>query len=267
MIDHMYNISSVFIALILFVSMIGTIEIGRTLGRRAQYSSDDTFKGYVNTVSGSLLGILALLLGFTFSLSLQRFDSRSEAVISESNAIGTTYLRSQLLPVSVLSDVQRTLRQYLDLRIKASMINLAHEHERDELLAEAEKIQTTLWGYARQAVQEDPNPVTTGLFVQSLNELIDSFDRRNAELMRHVPEPVLILLYITFLMVGVALGYGAGIAGHWTPFITYILVTLIVVLVFIVVDLDRPRRGLIEVSQQSLIDLRTSLDDLGLSNE
>ena len=265
--EYMYNINSFYIALILFVSLITAIEIGRILGQRTVSSTDDSFNGHINTISGSLLGVLALLLGFTFSLSLQRFDSRSAAVVSESNAIGTAYLRSQLLPVSVLSDVQDALRKYLDLRIDASVITLAHESEREVLLAEAEKVQAILWAYARQAVQEDPNPVTTGLFVQSLNELIDSFGRRNAELMHHVPEPVLFLLYVTFLMAGMTLGYGAGVAGHRTSFITYMLVILIVVLVFIIIDLDRPRRGLIEVSQQSLFDLRASLNDVSLPKE
>jgi uncharacterized YccA/Bax inhibitor family protein len=122
-------------------------------------------------------------------------------------------------------------------------------------------MQSDLWSYARQAASEDPNPVTVGLFVQSVNDLIDNFGRRNAELDRHVPEAVLLLSYGTFLMVGAVIGYSAGVSGHRASFVTYVMVLLVVVLVFIIIDLDRPRRGLIEVSQESLIDLRSAISE------
>jgi uncharacterized membrane protein (Fun14 family) len=98
------------------------------------------------------------------------------------------------------------------------------------------------------------------LFIQALNELIDSYGRRDAALGRHVPELVLFLLYGTFLMTGGVVGFAAGVAGHRASIVTYILVILIVVLTFIIVDLDRPRRGLIQVSQSSLIDLGAAID-------
>ena len=258
--EFMYNINSVLIAGVLFVSMVLAIEMGYRLGLRTRVSANDAFKTHVNTIGASLLGILALLLGFTLSLSLQRFDNRSQAVVEEANAIGTAYLRSQLLPASVRNDVQKLLREYLDLRIQAGAITLADQAERVVVLADANRTQTALWDYARQAAEEEPNPVTVGLFIQSLNELIDNFGRRDAALNRHVPEAVLLLLYGTFLMAGAIVGYGSGIAGYRTSFATYIMVALIVVLVFIIIDLDRPRRGLIQVSQKSLIDLQAVIN-------
>lgn len=255
----MYNINSVFIAGILFVSMVLAIEMGYRLGVKAQPSANEAFKSHVNTVGASILGILALLLGFTFSISLQRFDSRNQAVVEEANAIGTTYLRSQLLPTSVRSDVQQLLREYLDLRVQASAISLDEQAEREMLLTKAKHMQTVLWGYAQQAAEEEPNPVTTGLFIQSLNELIDNFGKRNAALNRHVPEVVLLLLYGTFLMVGAVVGYGSGLGGYRISIATHIMVVLIMVLVFIIIDLDRPRRGLIQVDRTSLIELQVDI--------
>ncbi|NJN53188.1 MAG: hypothetical protein HC809_16965, partial [Gammaproteobacteria bacterium] len=84
---------------------------------------------------------------------------------------------------------------------------------------------------------------TTGLYIQTLNELIDALSSRDAQLDRHVPEIVLILLYATFLMAALILGYTSGVAGHRASFVSYILVTLIVLLVFIIVDLDRRGAG------------------------
>jgi len=258
--EIMYDINTLVIAGGLFVSMAFAIETGFRIGIRNKQSADEASKAQVATIQASLLGVLALLLGFTFSLALQRFDRRSEAVVDEANAIGTAYLRAQLLPASVRNNVQKLLRDYLDQRIQASAITLANQADREALLAQSSRTQTVLWGYARQAADEDPSPVKSGLFIQSLNDLIDNLGKRDAALDRHVPEVVLLLLYGTFVMAGVIVGYASGLAGHRASFVTYIMVSLIVVLVFIILDLDRPRRGLIEVSQKSLIDLQAAIN-------
>jgi hypothetical protein len=89
--------------------------------------------------------------------------------------------------------------------------------------------------------------------------MIDALEVRDAALNRHVPEVVLLLLYGTFLMTGSIVGYASGVYGHRASYITYVMVGLIVLLVFVIIDLDRPRRGLIEVSQKSLQDLQASI--------
>jgi len=257
--ELLYNQSSVLISGILFASMLFAIEAGYRIGRRTKSLTSEPSKAHINALQASLLGILALVLAFTFSLSLQRFDSRSEAEVDEANAIGTTYLRAQLLPGSVRSKVQQLLSEYLDLRIRAGHISLANEAEREPFLAKADQTLDSLWRYAVQAAEEDPNPVTSGLFIQSLNTLIDSYGKRDAELNRHVPEEVLFLLYLALLMTGGIIGYSCGVAGHRPSPVTYIKVVLIVLLVFIIIDLDRPRRGLIKVSQKSLTALQTAI--------
>ena len=257
--EFTYEISSFWIAAFLFGSMTLAIEAGYRIGLRNR-AAEESSRAQVSTIQASMLGILALLLGFTFSLSLQRFDSRSMAVVDEANAIGTAYLRAELLPNSVRGEVKKLLRQYLDLREQAGVIALDRQEERRALTTQSGRIQNALWEYASHAAKEDANPVTTGLFIQALNELIDSFGRRDAALDRHVPELVLLLLYATFLMAGVILGYTSGIVGQRASVASYIMVALIVLLVFIIIDLDRPRRGLITVSHKSLTELRSAID-------
>lgn len=257
--EVMYDQSSVLIVSVLFVSMVACIEAGYRIGQRSQAAANEASKSHINTVLASLLGILALLLGFTFSLALQRYDTRSEAVVEEANAIGTTYLRAQLLPASIRGQTQQAIRDYVDLRVRSGALTLANKTEREPLLAQANQTLNLLWDYARQAAEEDPRPVTTGLFIESLNEMIDAYGRRDSALNRHVPEVVLFLLYGTFLMTSVIIGYASGVAGHRASFVTYIMVVLMVLLVFIIIDLDRPRRGLIEVSQKSLHDLQSAI--------
>ena len=257
--EIMYDISSITIAIGLFASLALVIELGYQIGIRAHEKASEPAKAHSGAIQGSLLGILALLLGFTFSLSLGRHDSRSEAVVSESNAIGTTWLRSQLLDEPERSEVQALLRAYVDLRVEGGHVAVVNVEDRREILARTGAMHNELWTHARQAAAANPNPVTTGLFIQALNEMIDSFGSRDAALNRHVPELVLFLLYATFLMTGCVIGFTAGLSGHRPSFVTYAMVGLIVVLVFIIIDLDRPRRGLIRISQESIIELQKSI--------
>jgi hypothetical protein len=254
--EIMYDLSSWRIVATLFVTMALAIELGHRIGRRAQPNASDATKAHINAIQASLLGVLALLLGFTFSLSLQRYDTRSSAVVVEANAIGTTYLRAQLLVPEIRVDVLPLLRDYLDVRIRASAVSVIREEDRKELLTEAKRIQSELWTLAREATNVDDRPVTTGLFIQSLNDLIDALEIRDAAVNRHVPEVVLFLLYGTFVMTGCIVGYASGVACHRASFVTYVMVGLIALLVFVIIDLDRPRRGLIEVRQTSLTELR-----------
>lgn len=257
--EIMYNQSSFFICVMLFISMLITIEFGYRLGLKQKKHADESYKSHIDALQSSLLGILALLIAFTFSIALQRFDSRSDAVVDEANAIGTAYLRAELLPSSIRVDVKQSLHNYLDLRVQASQTSLDHNHEREILLIDASKVLDTLWQRATQAAEIDANPVTTGLFIQSLNEVIDSFGRRMAAVDRHVPEAVLLLLAIVLLTTGSILGFNIGVTGHRPSLVGYVMVGLIILLIFIIIDLDHPRRGIIQVSQKNLVDLQKSI--------
>jgi len=253
----MYDHSSLLIVGCLFALMLAATELGYRLGHRFSEGTVDAARTQINAIQGSLLGVLGLLLGFTFSLSLQRFDSRSEAVIREANAIGAAMLRADLLPEPARTEAERLLNDYLDQRVRASSIALDHEAERDAVLRESEQTLRALWQEAARAAEENPTPVS-GLFIQSLNQMIDTYTARDAALKRHVPEPVLFLMFTTFLLTAFLVGYAGGVGGHRASFATYILFTLVTSLVFLIIDLDRPRRGLIEVSQQSLVDLQSN---------
>lgn len=254
----MYDVSGFTIAVVLLVTLVLAIEVGQRIGRRVAAGAEEGFRSHVNGIAASLIGILALLLGFTFSIALQRYDARSSAVVAEANAIGTAWLRAQLLPEPYRGEVQKDLREYIDVRVQ-SAVKDAGAGVRADLDAKAARLQAVLWTQAVDATARDRHPATTGLFVQSLNDMIDSNGRLEAELARHVPEEVLLLVYAAFLLAGAVVGYAAGVSGHRASFATYGMVMLIVVLVFVILDLDRPRRGFIQVSQKSLVDLQAAV--------
>jgi hypothetical protein len=256
-----YDIPSGLIALALLAGMVVAMEIGYRLTRRTRGLPSAVSKRNVNAMQSSILGILALLLAFTLSISLQRFDQRSDAVVDEANAIGTAYLRTQLLHPPARAELQPMLRDYLALRVKAATMTTVEGERREAVLNAAEEAQAAIWVGTARAAEADPNPVTSGLFVQAINEMIDSYGRRDAGLNRHVPEVVLFLLYAALLMTGAVVGLSSGLSGHRpSRGSSMAMILLVVALIFIIVDLDRPRRGLIRVSHAPLIDLLASID-------
>lgn len=257
--EIMYDINSIAIAVTLFVSMLLVMEFGFRLGRRHRRLTGSEPGENSGAIQGSMLGILALLLGFTFSLALNRYDERSQAVVDEANAIGTAWLRVQLVPEVFRQDIRELMQQYIGLRVDAAHLDLTRTREREQLLQNTDQIIDQLWSLATGAAAQEPNPVSTGLLLQALNDMIDAYGSRDAALARHVPEMVLFLLYGTFLMTGCVMGFTAGLGGQRNSFATYIMTGLIVILVFIIIDLDRPRRGLIEINQSSLTTLHTKI--------
>jgi thiosulfate reductase cytochrome b subunit len=111
------------------------------------------------------------------------------------------------------------------------------------------------------AADQDPRPVTTGLFIQALNDLIDAYGKRQAALQKHIPEVVLLLLFAVFVIAGTIIGFASGLGGSRPHLATVAMTAMIVLVIFVVIDLDRPRRGIIQVSKASFVDLEASLAD------
>lgn len=254
--EILYGFNSLLITAVLFGLIIAVNEIGFAIGKRIRAASDNDLKSLTGSVQASILGLLALLLGFTFSMALQRYDDRSEALIAEANAIGTAILRVELLPEQYREVARKTLADYIDLRSEAGQLALSDIAGRQQQAARSNAIQQGIWAIGVAAAQDDPRPVTTGAFLAALNQMIDAQGRRNALLGMHVPEVVLILLFVVFIAASGILGYTAGLSGRRIVAPTILVSFLISLVVFIIIDLDRPRRGLIKVDQTPLLELR-----------
>jgi hypothetical protein len=253
--EMLYGYSSVLIAVMLFIAMVMFNEMGFRVGRFVQSRTDSEVKTLTGSIQASILGLLALLLGFTFSMSMQRYDNRSMALIDEANAIGTAVLRVQLLPEDFRADANKFFREYVGLRIVVSQLDLTRIEERNIYNEKIANLQNKLWLLAISATEVDPRPVTTGAFVNSLNDVIDSQGKRKALLQMHVPEIVLILLFIVFISSGGIMGYSAGLSGKRMIAPIILVSILITLIVFIIIDLDRPKRGLIQINQSVMIEL------------
>ncbi|WP_299845751.1 hypothetical protein [uncultured Roseovarius sp.] len=256
--EIMYDIDTIYIAVGLMVLMLIAMIIGYLVGDKRKRNASEEFRSQTTAVQGSLLGLLALLLGFTFSLALARHDARSASIVEEANAIGTAWLRIDYLPEAMQEEVRVDLRRYLRLRAEAGEVTADQKQRRARLVANAEGAFEELWEAAAQATQNPGGPAAVA-FAASLNDMIDALSSRNATIERHVPEVVLMMMFLTFILSGAMLGYSSGIAGSKPATPVYLMLLLIVLLVFMIVDLDRPRRGLIEVDQSPMSALLAAI--------
>jgi hypothetical protein len=206
------------------------------------------------TLQGAVLALVGLLLAFSFSLSEQRFDLRRHVVVDEANAIGTLYLRTGLWSEPARFRMRDLLRRYLDVRIESYASGI---RELAGLAPEADRLQYDLWSLLEQEAPRLPAP-TLLLSTQALNQVIDLGTVRRAEFENRLPDSVVYMLLLAVLGAGLLIGYRPegkqrGVA-LWAIF-----AVLVSGLLFVLLDLDRPRRGLIQVSQRPLLLLRESL--------
>lgn len=254
--EYMYDQNSVLIATSLFLLMLLSNQIGYRLGNASQSVEDGELKSQTTAIQAGIMGVLALLLGFTFNMSLQRYDMRSQVVIEESGSIAATMLRAKLLPVEYRRDALALLDTYLDLRIEMSHIDLTQQAERVALNKKVNLVQSQLLDLALKASKVDSSAMTTGAFLQAFTTMVQVENKRSAILQLHVPEPVLFLLFIVFITAGGIIGYSSGLGRKRPKLPTVIMSALIVLVVFIIIDLDRPKRGIIKINQDSLLELK-----------
>ena len=252
----MYNLNSILIVAILFSLILLANELGYRFGKHYQSKTDIDVKAQTNTIQAGTLGLLALILGFTFNMALQRYNDRSQAVIHEANTIGTALLRTQLLPIPYDTLTHKQLQEYINLRLSVSNTDYAMVSEQQRLDDETRKKQNEIWVNAARAARVDPRTVTTGYFIDALNNMIDAHGERNAILQLHVPEVILFLLFIVIIISGALMGFSSGLGKKRTTIPSLMLTILICLVVFIIFDLDRPKRGIIKVNQNSMMLLK-----------
>ena len=233
-------------------------ESGHRLGRRKKMEAPEMVRTQASGVQSAFLGLFALLLGFTFAMALSRFDLRKEMIVREANAIGTASLRARLLPEPQRARVGALFLGYIENRVASGRAPTTHTPRQEELAAEASRLQGELWREASAAAEADPRSVPLGLLLQAVNEVIDVKEERDAALANTVPEAVLALLFVFAIVASAFMGYGNGLAGVRTLQTTTIFIILIALVIGVIIDLDRPRRGLIRDSHQSMTDLQKS---------
>jgi len=252
MID-LYNYSLPTISLLGLAAILVAIEVGHRLGARSNKGDDN-----VPTLEGAVIGLLALMVGFTFAMALSRFEARRDAILAEANAIGTTALRARLLPEPHRKEVLSLLKAYTNVRLGITQRPATYE-DLAVAVEKSNKLQEALWQQAMAAAATNNNMVPTGLFIQALNEIIDDQAKRLAALRNRVPNIVVLALFAIAITASAFSGYASGLETKRSRLPVYVMGFVVCAVILLIVDLDRPGAGFIEVSQQPMIDTAATL--------
>lgn len=254
MIINLYNYGLLPIFVVSVVVILGCSEIGRRLGARATARGGKN----ISTLESAILALLALMIGFTFAMALSRFEDRREAVLHEANAIGTTALRARLLPPPHSAEALKLLREYVKIRLDLAQ-RVPSPVELSAAIARSNEIQEALWQQAKAVAKKDNAMVPTGLFIQTLNEMIDNQETRLTALRNRVPNVVLFALYGIAAVAAGFTGYASGLEARRSRLPVYITSILICAVILLIQDLDRPSAGFITTSQQPMVDTAASI--------
>jgi hypothetical protein len=254
--DPLPTMHAWFWGLLFFGLILVAGEAGFRLGRRSRVRHQQETRKLIDSVEVAVLGVLGLLLAFSLVMAVSRFDRRRDLVLEEANAIHASYWRSQLIPAPEGPALAGLLLQYVDAQVH--YFDAGVDPGRLEVSRErTARLQTDLWSQAQAAAQKDSRSIPTGLLLQSLNQTFELENSRWTELQIHVPTGVIGVDVI----VGLLAGYNFGVAGNRNLISWFLLAVCIATVLAVIVDLDQPRQGLIQVDQRPLIDLQRQLQE------
>jgi len=248
------------VSLALFVGMLACLETGRRIGAARKKEQPEGGSDGSGAVDGAVFGLLGLLLAFTFSGAAERFDNRRALIVQEANAIGTAWLRLDVLSPEARETLRGRFRDYLDSRLLVYRKLPDLEAAQAELRRSAE-LQSEIWALATQAARAEGPPAPM-LVLPALNEMFDITTTRTAAGFRHPPAVVFAMLaglcLLSALLAGV--GMGGRPSRPWLHMGAYALVMSLAF--FLIRNLEYPRLGLIRVdaADQVLVDLRASMN-------
>lgn len=206
-------------------------------------------------VQAATLTLLGLIIGFTFSMSIARYDQRKTYEEEEANAIGTEYLRTGLLPSAEAAKEQELLKKYVDLRI--SFYEARYESELGKIDAETGKLQSEMWLPVQTVAVAQPNPVMA-LVVSGMNDVLNSQGYTQAAYRNRIPISAWTLLIVIAILCNGLIGYG-GRHGKIKNKVIFILPLFVAISFLLIADIDSPRGGFIRVAPQNLLSLAQSL--------
>jgi hypothetical protein len=243
----------------MFAGVLAMLETGRRI--RLRQKARHAEGAGLGTVDGAVFGLMGLLIAFTFSGAASRFDQRRALIVEEANDIGTAYLRLDLLAPESQPVLRQKFRDYLDARLAAYRALPDMNAARGEL-ERSTALQKEIWAAAVAATPRAPTPQAAMLLLPALNAMIDITTTRTAATRMHPPVLIFVLLGVLALVCSLLAGYGMAASGarSWVHILSFAVV--VTMTVYLIVDLEFPRLGLIRVSafDQVLADVRQSME-------
>ena len=248
------NLPSVVFFLLTLGFGVGAAELGTWLAARRMRKGAKDPEGSLGSVIGAVLGLLAFMLGLTFSITADRFATRKELVVQQANAIGTCYLRTSFLPEKQKLEIRKLMRQYVDLLLAARKAR--DDVEKD--VAKMEGLELLIWDQTASLAREDIDSELRSLFTASVNEVIDIFsERKTVVLIHRIPGVIWNALLILFILSMFVVGYQTGTYGIRRIFFTAVMAAAFALVVVLIADMDNITGGhRLRVNQQPLVDVQ-----------
>jgi len=236
------------LAMVAVLAVVG--EIGFRAGS-AKGDAPESFRSLMNGTGAATLGLLGLLLGFTLAMAIGRWDARRDIVLSESNAIGTLWLRADLLEGPVRDDIQASLREYTEARIVLGT-SWGDLDERRAAQNRSETLHSEIWSAVVRAGTSETNPAILSSLIATANEVIDLSELRLASQRHFLPAPLLLLLLGIASVAIYFLAWSFGAVGYGGRVVVVSLGLLIGAVLFLIMDVNRPQRGTFKVGVETL---------------
>jgi hypothetical protein len=249
-----FVLSTLLIAISLCLGMVGSIEAGYRTGKRSITKDPDASS--LSIVDSSVFGILGLLLAFTFTGALGRFDDRRALVVKEANAIGTAYLRLDLLDPTAQRTLRPLYRDYLQARIELYQ-NSENEQQAKVAYDRGLALQNQIWQTARSSVLIEKNPGIMSLTLGATNDVIDITNERLQASRTHPPSIVYIFLFALVLSSAFLVGYNMAAQNRRYVYHTTLFCVIISATIYVILDLEYPRRGLFQIDTGDRVLLET----------
>jgi hypothetical protein len=251
-----YNAIAFLLILGLFAGMFLMLLLGQRLGQRSLAQETDVVRSRLTGVEAAVFGLMGLMIAFTFSGAAARYELRRQLIVEEANAIGTAYLRLELLPAASQPALREKVRQYAEARIAVYRV-LPDIGASNAQAAIAMTLQKEIWTGALAALKEAP-PQATLIIIPALNQMIDVTTTRAIAARSHTPILIFAVLLILGLVCSLLAGYVLGDTKTGNVKLYVVAFAVVVTLtIYIIFDLDYPRFGLIRLdfADQGLIDL------------
>lgn len=251
--------------LIVCIIVVVSIEIGYLIGNSVHKKSVkkrelfEEKESPVSGISGSVLGLLVFILVFTFSIVSERYDNKRRLVREEANAIRTAWFRTDFLPEPDRGKSKELLKEYVAMR--SDVIQAAKSNQMKELMAKSTKIQDQLFDIAVVNARKDMNSDVAALYIESLNEMINfHFERVSIGLQVRIPNGIWLILFVLMVFSMFTVGYQTAIANSSRTWLSAVLAISFSLVVTLIAVLDRPQTDFLTISQQSMIDLNTYIN-------
>ncbi len=242
-----------------FLGVLIPIILGQWYGLYIKTKSNKVNDSPVSAVVGASLGFLAFMLALTFQIVDNRYNSRKELLLDEVTTIRTTYLRSGLIPEPYRSASRNKLLKYIELR--ADLVDDVTPKKIQNLIVESKSILDSLWNYSEALAKEDRSSEAYSLYMTSVNELIDIYNKRITFTFEYrVPTEIFGVLFLIIIFSMLLLGYQFGLSGKTNYLISVFISIIFGAVMWLILALDRPETGLIRLNQKPIISLYKELN-------